>query len=298
MPINIEAPSGLKGTVRGLTGKDGRFLTDRSVQRSGRIVDHILNACWVETEETGIYVPGPNGKLNWSKVLQGDRVYVLLQIRIAGKGHSEYSFKVQCPNPGCRERFEWEIDLDELPVKMLRDDVREQLAAGNNRFQTICPGTEEVRLVTDGEDIEGEDGIVIRAKRKREIVPGTGRNVTFSLPIGADEERATKLRKQKRGREETNELIDAVLMRVHAVEGIDDPEDASVPARRKHKEQVRAFLEELPLQSLADMISRFDEFDCGVDTTVEIECPECGHRVDTDIPFGTDLFFDNKKRSK
>ena len=78
MPIEIECPSGLVGKVRGLKGRDGRFLTDQTIARQGTMIDHILGACWEETVEPGVYSNGairPDGFPNWGKVLQGDRTY-------------------------------------------------------------------------------------------------------------------------------------------------------------------------------------------------------------------------------
>ena len=85
--MDIVCPSGLAGEIRGLTVKDGRYLTDRSVARSGLVLDRILQSCWLKTTEPGVYdIAEDEKKVDWQKILVGDRDYALMQIRIEGIG--------------------------------------------------------------------------------------------------------------------------------------------------------------------------------------------------------------------
>lgn len=281
MSIEIRCPSGLTGKIRGLTGKDGRFLSDAALQKSGMMVDHILANCWEETLDPGFYQLDSKGNLPWGKVLIGDRMYVLIQIRIAGRGESTYDFKHQCENPQCRESFDWEIDLEELPVQMLSEQVRARFAAGHFELECVVPGTEERRLLT-----EDGKGLAL-LKPKREIVPGTGKKATFRLQTGADEAVLMKLAQGKRknkkpsgATEEENALTDMVRLRTLAIEGAPD---------------LNSFFDDMPLDSIARMLDRYDEQDCGVDTTIEIQCPACERLQEKNLPFGGDFFFQRKK---
>ena len=285
MPIDIECPSGLKGKVRGLEGKDGRYLTDRTLTRKGTLLDHILANCWLETTEAGIYKIPASGNPNWSQVLQGDRMYALLQIRIAGGDDSTFEFTVQCKSRSCREKFPWEIDLEDLPIKLLSEEVKAKLAKGENRFEICVPGTEELKQLQVGD--RNSQGIVLR-KPKKEIIPDTGQKLWFSLPTGADEAKMTKLMRQKAELKE-NELVTSIAMRVLEVEGVEFK-------RSKRIEGALEFLEGVGLQRLAVMLDRFDEFDCGVDTVIEIECPHCQALMDIDLPFDEDFFFKRNRR--
>ena len=292
MPIEIECPSGLKGKVRKLTGKDGRYLSDREVQRQGTIVEYILQNCWIETSDPGIYkdhvtASGPN----WKKVLQGDRTYALLQIRVATHGEI-YPFKAQCSNTACvRRRFEWEIDLDDLPVRALPDESKKRLMEGTNRFEIRVPGTEEMRMLSE----EERAAIVVPGGRKpkRIVVPDTGTKMFFSLPTGEDEARALKeMRERKKRpksqRAEENEMVDAIRLRVLEIEGVE---------KGRRDEGLTEYLEGLGLDDLANMLDRFDEFDCGVETTIEIECPECETIQEVELPFDRNFFFPRKERT-
>lgn len=120
MPSDIvTCPSGLSGVVSALTGKSMRLLGDKQAMRSGLFLDKIFDACWVETTSPGPY--NFQGRPDWSKVLLGDRQYLLVQIRAKTFGPL-FQFNVRCPNPDCKARFDHEMDLTELPIKTLSDE--------------------------------------------------------------------------------------------------------------------------------------------------------------------------------
>lgn len=286
--LEIEAPSGLKGRIRNLTGRDGRYLSDREVQRQGTLVEHILSNCWLETIDHGVY-DAKREQPRWSDVLQGDRTFILIQIRIATHGPT-YPFKAQCANESCRKRrFEWEIDLDELPVRKLPEAARAKLASGENRFEVRVPGTEELREP----EASGDELTVSRRRPAPIIVPDTGTRIAFSLPTGADEKRAVKLQEQLRkaskgGDLETNNLVNAILLRVLDIEGVD---------RGKKDSGFLDYLEDRSLAELGTLLDRFDDFDCGVETTVEIECPTCSLVQEVRLPFDEAFFFPRRGRA-
>lgn len=287
--IEIECPSGLKGKVRNLTGKDGRYLSDRQVMQAGATIDYILKNCWVETIDSGPYKTTDSG-LDWSKVLQGDRMWALLQIRIATHGEM-YPFKAQCANKLCaHRRFEWEIDLEDLPVRELPKHSRLLLEGGENKFEARVPGTEEFRQLTEKEKADALMGpMKMNGKAPKNIViPDTGKKIFFSLPVGADEEKMKKRereRKKKGKQADTNEMLDAIQMRIIEIEGVE-------PGKRN--EGITEYLEELSLADLAALLDRFDDADCGVETTIEIECPECSTIQEVDLPFDSAFFFPRK----
>ena len=182
MPNVITCPSGLSGEIRGLKGKEGKLLADRASAKSGVTFDRILAGCWLATLDPGLYALEEGQPLDWSKVLVADRFYALLQVRSLTFG-DEYAFQVQCQSAGCRERFEWELDLKNLPVRVLSDETKAAFRDGN-RFET--------RL------------------------PRDGRKVWFRLMTGADEVRAASaLRAGRDGM-----LLTALAMRIVEIEGV------------------------------------------------------------------------------
>src|SRR4051794_41098829 len=100
MTTHIVCPSGLAGEIRGLKGKEGKVLSDRTAARAGALFEKILAGCWLGTTDPGIYELSETGStdstgtIDWSKILVADRFYALLQIRALTFG-DEYAFSVQ-----------------------------------------------------------------------------------------------------------------------------------------------------------------------------------------------------------
>ena len=184
MSTHIVCPSGLAGEIRGLKGKEGKLLSDRTSARAGATFEKIFAGCWIATTDPGIYDLPADGPLDWSKVLVADRFYTLLQIRARTFG-DEYAFSVQCQSQACRERFEWTLNLQELPVVPLSEAAKAAFKAGN-RFETT--------------------------------LPHDGRKVWFRLMTGADEVRAASV--LKAGRDGT--LLTALALRIVEIEDVPD----------------------------------------------------------------------------
>ena len=186
MPNAIVCPSGLAGEVRGLKGKEGKLLADRAAAKAGSTFEKLLSGCWLATTEPGIYEVADGAPLDWSKVLVADRFYALLQIRGLTFG-DDYAFSVQCQSGGCRERFEWELSLKDLPMRPLSDEAKAAFKNGN-RFEAH--------------------------------LPRDGRKVWFRLMTGADEVRAAAA--LKAGRD--GMLLTALALRIVEIEGVADKE--------------------------------------------------------------------------
>ncbi|RUO91496.1 hypothetical protein D7Y11_19690 [Corallococcus sp. AB018] len=241
----ISCPSGLTGRIRGMKVREERVLADRKLAKSGGQVDELLSACWEEILEAGPYAFA-DGQVDWGRVLQGDRFFALLQVRVLTYG-PEYVFAVPCQNAACRSRIDWELDLTQLPVRALANDSRAAFMAGN-RFETT--------------------------------LPDSGKRVRFRLLTGEDERRLPQLQ-----RAAPEKLLSSVLAyRVLDIDGVD--------ARDK-----RRFLEDLTLRDADYLVDEFDRVDCGVDTTLEVECPECFLRQEVELPFDRGFFLPGQART-
>lgn len=241
----ITCPSGLTGRIRGMKVREERILSDRKLAKSGGQVDQLLTACWEETLDPGPYDFGESD-IDWGKVLQGDRFYALLQIRAQTYG-PDYPFAVACQNDACRQRIDWEFDLNDLPVRALSDESRAAFI-GDNRFEAT--------------------------------LPDAGVKVWFRLLTGEDERKLPALRRRA-----GEQLLSAMLaFRVSEVEGV-------APRDKK------AFLEDLTLRDADFLVDEFDRVDCGVDTTIEVECPECFSVQEVELPFDRTFFMPGKERT-
>lgn len=184
MPNTIICPSGLTGEIRGLKGKEGKLLADRNAARAGSTFEKLLAGCWLQTTDASVYEMPESGILDWSRVLVADRFYALLQIRSLTFG-DDYAFSMQCRNASCREKFEWELTLKDLPVRTLPEAAKAAFKNGN-RF--------EAKL------------------------PRDGRSVWFKLMTGADEARAAVALKNARD----GTLLTALALRIVEIENVVD----------------------------------------------------------------------------
>jgi len=160
MQRTITCPSGLSGVVSHLRTEDARCLSDAKAMRTGKASGDILQACWRETHDIGPYTASGGG-LDWGHVLACDRVYSILMIRCATHGDTE-ELDMQCAS--CRNKFVWELPLQDLPVYPLPDESREKIRARDNRFETATSDGTKVhfRLQTGHDQVKA-------AKMLREV---------------------------------------------------------------------------------------------------------------------------------
>ena len=127
----------MTGIVRKMRVREGRKLTDRELAQRGLVVESLIRDCWIETLSPGPYKFKTDRDdkpiVDWPQVLQGDRVYALVQLGIHTYG-PRYDFDCTCRN--CGKRIRWSVDCEnELDVYDLPDASREKIAAGDNSFE-------------------------------------------------------------------------------------------------------------------------------------------------------------------
>jgi hypothetical protein len=110
-------------------------------------------------------------------------------------------------------------------------------------------------------------------------LPRTGKKVTFKLLRGRDEKKiAATMRKSPQ------ELIRLSLY-LHTV-AVDGDENFS-----------EKFFETLPGADSQYYRRQIDAVTCGVDSAVEVECPECDNEFEAQLPIGESFFFPNSKKT-
>jgi hypothetical protein len=120
----------------------------------------------------------------------------------------------------------------------------------------------------------------VEGNRFATTLPDAGKRVVFKLLTGEDERKLPAVQ-----RAAPDKLLSAVLAyRVLDVEGVEP----------KAKRQ---FLEELTMRDADFLVDEFDRVDCGVDTTIEIECPECFQTQEVELPFDKGFFLPGRDRT-
>lgn len=104
-------------------------------------------------------------------------------------------------------------------------------------------------------------------------LPVSGARVWFKLLIGADENRLTYLRRWA-----ADCLLSSMMdLRVVEVEGV------------KAQDKVR-FLENLSMCDISFLADELERMDFGIDTTIEVECPDCHSIQVKELPFAWGFF--------
>lgn len=258
----VTLPSGLTGEVRGLTGRDGRYLSNEKLVQDNEIEDYVLRGCWMSTLDSGPYTLVAD-KIDWKRALIGDRTVAMLHIRNATYPDDPYDIPMKCQNQTCgssgkRTMFHWEVDLAELIKKKVKNLPKASADAvrSSQKISIIIPGTTTAAkfLPINHEDRSGW------LKWREQL-------------------RALSKQNQKKHKEDTlNDLVSAPVFWNLEIDGITKLLDKM------------EFLEDLPLRSIRDLTEIVEAADCGIDTELEIECPKCGHSWLINLPF-TRRFF-------
>ena len=130
--------------VRYLTAADEDILTSRSLLRSGKALDYLLDNCLIDKT------------IKSSELISGDKNAILTFLRVTGYG-PDYKTEIDCPS--CNTNLKHEFDLSKLDMKTLDiDPVRE----GENRFSFKTPtgvdlefkflNSEEDRIISDSQE--------------------------------------------------------------------------------------------------------------------------------------------------
>lgn len=227
----IRCPSGLSLIIRGMQGRELRFIQDKALIKSGAFLDKILEACAESVQDAGPYTLTDSGALDWDSVLPGDKFFALLRIRAETFG-DEFTFDRKCG--ACKEPYQWRLNLSDLPIKEL--------------------APEDFLRLKNGEPME------IRVK-------SSGALVKYRLANAEDDRAAAK------AKNETNALIAMFTRRVHSIEGVDT-------------KTLRAHFESMSLGDLFGLAREMESHDCGVETTIEVYCPNCETVEKVGLPIG------------
>ncbi|MDI3548126.1 MAG: hypothetical protein PWR10_1778 [Halanaerobiales bacterium] len=107
-------------------------------------------------------------------------------------------------------------------------------------------------------------------------LPKSGKTIKWRMMRGKDEQKLALLR-----REFPEAIMSSIMaLRITEIEG--------------EKMVSRKFLSGLPASDAAAFRGEVESKECGVDTTIAIECLDCGNVFDIDLPIGADFFLPKK----
>lgn len=262
----IECPSGLKGEARRIKGHEIQAIADKladdeDVSEAGLIA--VLNGCWVNTIDAGPYGYVSKGTTNvpWRKVLKGDLIPALLNIRVGSfRDGKDYKFVTRCPVSTCKKPVKWTIDI----VSELLGRTRKLSEAGRNHLQQ------------GGEDLSLKLEVMPDMGGEPKIVPITYRLATLNRDKDAEKWKAQMLRKKERVSKE-DIIIDQIANQITSIDG----------EKLTHRDRWK-YVRDLGAQEIYDLRDAFEKAECGIDTEVTVRCESasCGYEFDVDLPFG------------
>ena len=262
----IECPSGLKGEARRIKGREIQAIADKladdeDVSEAGLIA--VLNGCWVNTISAGPYGYVSTGTVNvpWRKVLKGDLIPALLNIRVGSfRDGKDYTFVTRCPVSQCKKPFKWTIDI----VEELLGRTRALSEAGRTHLEQ------------GGEDLSYDLSVMPDMGGDPEIIPITYRLATLHRDKDAEKWKKQMLRRKERTSRE-DIIIDQLANQITSIGG----------QKLNHRERWK-YVRELGAQEIYDLRDAFESAECGIDTEVTVRCESasCGYEFDVDLPFG------------
>lgn len=280
--MEITCPSGLRGEIRGMKGREAQAFVDPALARTHGSMDAMLSNCFLAVTDAGIYKlvdPPPKSKtteprLDWKRVLMGDRFHAAMEIRAATFGQ-EYAFFCKCES--CGEKYGWELNLCDLERRKLPEASAERLRAGTNRFELSLPD---------------------------------GKILAFKLATGEEEIAIAKM-KGPAGSSRKLGPVDAVFAQTIAIyvpEGDDlfetskaEPVTSESGVRMKPIPGgpigCRRYLDDVDFGDLQAILEEMQTHDCGVETKIETICEFCNWQQEIELPFQRS-FFERPKRKK
>jgi len=184
-------------------------------------------------------------------LLVGDRVFLVLAVRRVSLG-DDYPYKDTCPS--CEKESLMSINLSELDIVKMSDPKKRV-------FDARMPSKAAIKAwANDGEDVP-----------EPERSNPTGRTVRFKMLTGRDEEKAGK---GTSGPESISVLLGLrILMLDDKPPTIEDLQNLTMSERSYIRDVV------------------FRAGDGGVDTTLDVTCPQCAHEFKRELDIAQMGFF-------
>lgn len=244
--------------VRAMGQKAEKILATQRLAASGQSIDYLFRECCKFPEN-----------FDPAELLLGDRVFLLYFLRGITHGNM-YEFAVECPNPECGATQTYSYDLNGLAATIKPANR----ALGKEPFRVVLPYLSQsmgrevwvgVRFLRayDANDLVARRRNVRKTQKKRG-------------PANVNDQARQMV-------EIDNTLDDNLEKLIVNVMGVDD------------RAKIRQLVNRLHAQDTATIREWVKENTPGIDSTIEIDCQQCGNEFSVELPI-TDSFFRPSKR--
>lgn len=259
-----------------------KILATERLAASGQSIDYLFSEC----------CRFPEG-FDASDLLLGDRIFLLYFLRGITHGNM-YEFAVTCPNKNCETINTHSYDLNDLAatIKPANASLGQEPFKVELPYLTEATGRKFWVSLRFLRAYDANDMIAMRrAKKKLFARPGGVKSKSAEIAKKRAQE-TNELRRQAvdpRNQERQNIALDNALDEnlekiIVNVMGVDD------------RLKVRSFVQKLHAKDTATIREWLRVNTPGIDNTVEIVCPDCGHEFTVELPI-TESFFRPSKRS-
>ena len=252
--------------VRAMGQQAEKILTTQRLAKTGQSIDHLFQEC----------CQFPDG-FSSSDLLVGDRTFLLYFLRGVTHGNM-YEFAVTCPNEECETTNTHVYDLNDLQssITPARADI------GNEPFKVTLPFLSELFKKDIWVEVK-----FLRAYDTNDIVARRRiRDKTFKKRGGI---------KSKTKSVDPREQVSQNVIYSDALDNNMDKMIVSFlgdPDRLK----IRSLISKLHSRDTSAIREWMRENTPGIDTSIEIVCPDCGHEFKMELPITEDFFRSTKRR--
>lgn len=235
-----------------------KVLATQRLAQSGQSIDYLFRECCVF----------PEG-FDPADLLLGDRTFLLYFLRGITHGN-EYEFMLTCPNTDCATQSTHTYDLNNLSNTIVWADE----SLGDEPFKVSLPYLSSAT----GRDV----WVGLRYLRSFDVLDIVNKRKTKKSNAAQPAKRSPFQRKK------TDELDDAVT------ENLEKVIVSVMGVRDSYK--IRAFIEKMHAQDTATIREWMKDKTPGIDSSIEITCPECGNDFQVELPITSDFFRPSKQR--
>lgn len=239
--------------VKGMGIHADKILSTQRLAQTGQSIDYLFNNC----------VQLPND-FDQSELLTGDRIFLLYVLRGITHGN-KYEFLMKCAN--CQASSTHVYDLNELAATITRPNS----ALGDEPFRVDLPYMSAA--------LKRKVWVRVRLVRGKDTTTIANR-VKFNKRV-----RSGLVTQQQRNQiaidEAVTENLNLIIVGFGAEGSTGETSD---------KSKIKSLVEKMHSSDTAEIRQFLRNNSPGIDTTIEVECPECGHEYKAELPI-TESFF-------
>ena len=319
-------PSGTLVEVEEWTVDDISNMTATSGPAREKSINKVLRRCRIQEDPDGIYNLDPDSPFPSERGLTGDRSALMILQRIISQG-AMFEFDWTCGIIGCQEKVNWEFDLRRLLLpyiitpegQMLADEAELDPETDNPERMTyvdtddgpavIVPRLGEEPILLGDERVYwrqmSPEAVQLWHQSQGETPPyfedRRGNKVFWRFFTGKEEAQVSAAGGVTNLSALRTASIAKRILHVEVPPKKGDPEAKSTFVRPRAKVStskcpITKWVRQWSSRASDRFLQHVNDLEPGLDTTIEVQCPECGEHQDLELPMGAGFFSPSSTR--